>query len=203
MAGSDPLGKRALFWLAPSEEQSKGSKVKTTKRSDRAIDEGRRAFYSKNAIRQDDGTGGSTRGVRGRVRRDVGDRYVSGHSGGDASLTLADTDVVSSSMSSRRSENDTNPRKNDANSRNGSRAKNVDRTRSASKAENCPYGILCVDITCGSCKRTTTVTIQEFLMMHWPIWVWLPGKGNTHLLTCPMCRKRTWLSVSWPSSSRA
>ena len=195
MAGSDPLGRRALFWLTPSEEQSKGDKVKPTKRSDRAIDEGRRAFYSKTAIRQDGGTDGSTRGARSRARRNISGRYASEHSGSDDSFRLVDADVVAGDKANRRS-------KNDINSRNGSKVKSVGRTGNGSKAENCPYGVFCVDTTCGSCKKTTTVTIQEFLMMHWPIWVWLPGKGNTHLLTCPMCRKRTWLSVSWPSSSR-
>ncbi len=200
MAGSDPLGRRALFWLTPSEEQPKGDKVKPTKRSDRAIDEGRRAFYSKTAIRQDGGTDGSTRGARSRARRNISGRYASEHSGSehsgsDDSFRLVDADVVAGDKANRRSGNDIN-------SRNGSKVKSVGRTGNGSKAENCPYGVLCVDITCGSCKQTTTVTIQEFLMMHWPIWVWLPGKGNTHLLTCPMCRKRTWLSVSWPSSSR-
>ncbi|MCL4442685.1 MAG: hypothetical protein M1456_01140 [Actinobacteria bacterium] len=195
MAGSDPLGRRALFWLTPSEEQSKGDKVKPTKRSDRAIDEGRRAFYSKTAIRQDGGTDGSTRGARSRARRNISGRYASEHSGSDDSFRLVDADVVAGDKANRRS-------KNDINSRNGSKVKSVGRTGNGSKAENCPYGVFCVDITCGSCKKTTTVTIQEFLMMHWPIWVWLPGRGNTHLLTCPMCRKRTWLSVSWPSSSR-
>ena len=215
MAGSDPLGRRALFWLAPTEDQPSDSDVKSTKRSakhsNQAIDEGRRAFYSKAGSRMDGGMGNSTRGGRSRSRRSSG-HYAGGRGGSerngvDKPLTRADTDVVVDSMTGRPSDATPGAARsrvsdNGIKPGDGSKIKHAGGVRGSSRAEDCPYGILCVDITCGSCKKTATVTMQEFLAMHWPVWLWLPGRGNTHLLTCPMCRKRTWLSVSWPSSSR-
>ncbi len=200
MAGSDPLGRRALFWLAPTDHRPEEGNAKTAKHSSQEIDEGRKAFYSKAGSRVPSGKSNSKGGVGGRAGRGRSVRYGTGgistsHAG---LLRQADADIVVGGIKSSGITGNGVDLKNQF----VGKVKNSGNAQNSRKAEDCPYGVLCVDITCGSCKKTATVTMQEFIMMHWPVWLWLPGRGNTHLLTCPMCRKRTWLSVSWPSSRK-
>lgn len=53
-----------------------------------------------------------------------------------------------------------------------------------------------VTLECSSCRAVTDVDVFEYLMLHLPVWLWRPGKGYTRLMTCPVCRRRTWISAS-------
>ncbi|MHB8263933.1 MAG: hypothetical protein ACYDGY_09355 [Acidimicrobiales bacterium] len=223
MAGPDPLGKRALFWVTPQED---GKEAKRP-----TFDEGRRAFYS-------NATGGSM--MREESGRSADGKSESGRSTGRRSAadrSKRSSDGSSSIRAKRRLAHaisqtggglprgsgllhgpDGTANVSSGTQSSGAVGKGGDigmvGTRSAKRKtqqepraesareskESCPFGILCVDITCGFCKASSTVNMTDFFWMHWPVWLWLPGKGNTHLLVCPSCRKRTWVSVSWPSS---
>jgi hypothetical protein len=37
----------------------------------------------------------------------------------------------------------------------------------------------------------------RYVMLHFPMWFWRPGRGYTSLMRCPACGKRTWLSTTW------
>ncbi len=57
-------------------------------------------------------------------------------------------------------------------------------------------------LQCSSCRVRSHVDLLEFLVLHLPLWMWRPGRGYTQFMTCPACRRRTWLSASWTSWSR-
>jgi|GEM_PF-510655 len=54
-----------------------------------------------------------------------------------------------------------------------------------------------VRVACSSCKAETDVDLVEYLCLHLPVWLWRPGRGYTRFMTCPACRRRTWLRTSW------
>jgi len=39
--------------------------------------------------------------------------------------------------------------------------------------------------------------VAQFMALHLPFWLWRPGRGYARLMTCPACRRRSWLSASW------
>jgi hypothetical protein len=55
---------------------------------------------------------------------------------------------------------------------------------------------------CSSCRVRSQVDLVEFVVLHLPLWLWRPGRGYTTFMTCPACRRRTWMSASWTSRSR-
>jgi hypothetical protein len=55
---------------------------------------------------------------------------------------------------------------------------------------------------CSSCRVRSQVDLVEFVVLHVPLWFWRPGRGYTRFMTCPACRRRTWVSASWTSWSR-
>jgi hypothetical protein len=55
---------------------------------------------------------------------------------------------------------------------------------------------------CSSCRAESQVDLVEFIVLHLPLWLWRPGRGHTSFMTCPACRRRTWMSTSWASSPR-
>jgi hypothetical protein len=59
-----------------------------------------------------------------------------------------------------------------------------------------------VTVACSSCGATSRVDVLEFAVLHLPVWLWRPGRGYTRFMTCPACRRRTWVSASW-SAPRA
>lgn len=60
-----------------------------------------------------------------------------------------------------------------------------------------------VTLQCSSCGDVTDVDVVGYLALHLPFFLWRPGRGYTRFMTCPSCRRRTWLSASWtPWSSR-
>ncbi|HXW32280.1 MAG TPA: hypothetical protein VEJ21_04240 [Acidimicrobiales bacterium] len=60
-----------------------------------------------------------------------------------------------------------------------------------------------VTVHCSSCGAHSEVDLFGYLALHVPFFVWLPGKGFTRYMTCPVCRRRNWVSASWtPWSAR-
>ncbi|MGD0313350.1 MAG: hypothetical protein ABSC90_12905 [Acidimicrobiales bacterium] len=57
-----------------------------------------------------------------------------------------------------------------------------------------PHGILTV--ACSSCGTVSRVGVINFLLLHFPIGVWLPGRVFDRWMTCPACRRRAWMSVT-------
>ena len=54
-----------------------------------------------------------------------------------------------------------------------------------------------IDLHCSSCGSHSEVDVTGYLALHVPFFFWRPGKGFTRFMTCPACRRRTWLSASW------
>ncbi len=60
-----------------------------------------------------------------------------------------------------------------------------------------------VVVRCSACGEVRDVGIVDYLSLHVPFFLWRPGRGFTRFMTCPACRRRTWLSASWtPWSAR-
>lgn len=60
-----------------------------------------------------------------------------------------------------------------------------------------------VAVHCSSCGALTEVDVMDFVSLHVPFFLWRPGRGFTRFMTCPSCRRRSWISASWtPWSSR-
>ncbi|MDA8267271.1 MAG: hypothetical protein M0013_02720 [Actinomycetota bacterium] len=57
-----------------------------------------------------------------------------------------------------------------------------------------------VQLECATCGEISTVDVVRFAALHVPLFVWRPGRGFTRLMTCPACRRRSWVSASWPAS---
>ncbi|HMK62679.1 MAG TPA: hypothetical protein VK386_03585 [Acidimicrobiales bacterium] len=72
-----------------------------------------------------------------------------------------------------------------------------------SGAEPARHGLLPpVEIHCSSCGSRSEVDVVGYVALHVPFFFWLPGKGFTRFMTCPACRRRTWVSASWTRSAR-
>jgi hypothetical protein len=54
-----------------------------------------------------------------------------------------------------------------------------------------------VEVECSSCRQRSEVSLPEYCRLHFPLWMWRPGRGFAHFMMCPSCRRRTWVSVSW------
>ena len=59
-----------------------------------------------------------------------------------------------------------------------------------------------ITVDCSTCGGRSEIHMTEFLMLHLPIWLWRPGRGYTRFMTCPACRRRTWVSASWTPWTR-
>ncbi|MGH9017913.1 MAG: hypothetical protein ACRDY1_09225 [Acidimicrobiales bacterium] len=59
------------------------------------------------------------------------------------------------------------------------------------------FGSLTLD--CSACRTRSQIDLVEFVVLHLPLWFWRPGRGYTRFMTCPACRRRTWVSASWTS----
>jgi len=59
-----------------------------------------------------------------------------------------------------------------------------------------------IAVDCSRCSTRSEIHIAEFLMLHLPVWLWRPGRGYTRFMTCPACRRRTWVSASWAPWAR-
>ncbi len=54
-----------------------------------------------------------------------------------------------------------------------------------------------VVVDCSRCGARSAVGMGKFITLHFPVWLWRPGPGYARLMTCPSCRRRSWLSASW------
>jgi hypothetical protein len=59
-----------------------------------------------------------------------------------------------------------------------------------------------VAVDCSTCEVRSEIHLAEFALLHLPIWLWRPGRGYTRFMTCPACRRRTWVSASWAPWAR-
>jgi len=59
-----------------------------------------------------------------------------------------------------------------------------------------------LSLECSSCRVRSQVDLVEYIVLHLPVWLWRPGRGFTRFMTCPACRRRTWVSASWTSWTR-
>lgn len=49
---------------------------------------------------------------------------------------------------------------------------------------------------CGTCGAQRAVDLLHYARLHLPLFLVRPGRGFTRFMTCPACRRRTWLSAS-------
>ena len=54
-----------------------------------------------------------------------------------------------------------------------------------------------ISLSCSKCGTHTGVDIRKYLVLHFPVWLWRPGRGYTSLMKCPACGQRAWVSASW------
>jgi hypothetical protein len=59
-----------------------------------------------------------------------------------------------------------------------------------------------ITVECSTCGGRSEIHLTEFVMLHLPVWLWRPGRGYTRFMTCPACRRRTWVSASWAPWAR-
>ena len=53
-----------------------------------------------------------------------------------------------------------------------------------------------LSVACSRCGGVTRVGVVEFVALHFPVAVWLPGRTYDRRITCPACRHRAWTSVT-------
>jgi hypothetical protein len=51
-------------------------------------------------------------------------------------------------------------------------------------------------VTCSACGEVSRIGLLDLLVLQFPFGVWFPGRTFDHKMTCPSCRRRTWLSVT-------
>lgn len=51
-------------------------------------------------------------------------------------------------------------------------------------------------VECARCRQTSHVGVLDLLIFQLPLGVWLPRGRFDHRMTCPVCRKRAWCSVT-------
>ncbi len=54
----------------------------------------------------------------------------------------------------------------------------------------------CLSVECSACAARTQIGLIDFAIYQLPVGLWLPRGRFDHRMTCPACRRRTWLSVS-------
>jgi hypothetical protein len=53
-----------------------------------------------------------------------------------------------------------------------------------------------VAVACSSCGDVRRVGLLRFAVLHLPVAAWVPGRRFDRWMTCPSCRRRTWVSVT-------
>ena len=54
-----------------------------------------------------------------------------------------------------------------------------------------------ITLDCSSCHARSHVSYLEFVRLHLPVWLWLPGRRFSRLISCPACERRAWVRVTW------
>jgi hypothetical protein len=52
-------------------------------------------------------------------------------------------------------------------------------------------------VECSACAERTRIGLVDFVIYQLPVGLWLPRGRYDHRMTCPSCRRRTWLSVTF------
>ena len=71
-----------------------------------------------------------------------------------------------------------------------------ERDRAAATAGDPVHDRGILTVACSRCGSVTRVGPLEFLVLHFPVGAWLPGRRFDRWITCPACRTRAWTSVS-------
>ncbi len=53
-----------------------------------------------------------------------------------------------------------------------------------------------VTVECERCRAVSRVGVLDLLIYQFPIGYWLPRGKFDHRMSCPVCRRRTWASVT-------
>ncbi len=189
MAGSpDPLGKRALFW-APAE------RVEENPQHPREPDvRGRHALFSAPEVpAAAAGAETATRKRSGTAARTKSSKSAGPATRAGSSRTRPSPTPRARSTSATRTGSTRRPR-GDAPARPLDTV--VTRSRQAASGLIGP-----ISLECSGCNAKTDVDLFEYVLLHFPFWLWRPGRGYARLMTCPACRKRTWISASLGSRS--
>ena len=51
-------------------------------------------------------------------------------------------------------------------------------------------------VTCSSCASVSRVGVIDLVLLQLPMGGWFPRKVFDRWMTCPACRRRTWMSVT-------
>ena len=70
------------------------------------------------------------------------------------------------------------------------------RDRAAATAGDPVHARGVLTVACSRCGSVTRIGLLEFLVLHFPLGAWLPGRTFDRWMTCPSCRRRAWTSVS-------
>ena len=54
-----------------------------------------------------------------------------------------------------------------------------------------------ITLECSACDTRSQVSYLDFVRLHLPVWLWLPGRRFSRLMSCPACERRAWVRVSW------
>ena len=71
-----------------------------------------------------------------------------------------------------------------------------ERDRAGATAADPVHNLGVLTVACSRCGSVTRVGIIEFLVLQFPVGVWLPGRTYDRRMTCPACRHRAWTSVT-------
>jgi len=178
----DPLGKRALFW-APAERHDAGPR-----RAENHVPPGRHALFSTSDVTP---TGAPKR--NGRTRPPL-----------RASVPATPRRPAPKPATPKRPAADATPKARPAAGRRppaGPRRPSSAPKRVAQPAPGVPPSGP-ITLTCSRCGAHSDVDVLRYVVLHFPLWFWRPGRGYTSLMRCPACGKRTWLSATWSAARK-
>jgi hypothetical protein len=163
----DPLGKRALFWV-PAQRDEEGPRY-----PDGEDVPGKHALYSDGGLAVP--PSGRAQPRSGRSDRSLGG--IAGHSATRRPTGPRRPAPPEAGAAARRAAAAVAP-------------DNLERPDGSGM-----FGSL--TLQCSSCRVLSRVDLIEYIVLHLPIWLWRPGRGYTRFMTCPACRRRTWVSATW------
>jgi uncharacterized protein with PIN domain len=57
------------------------------------------------------------------------------------------------------------------------------------------HGPFDVTVHCLSCNAKTTLSAQQFIVQHFPVFAWLPVRKHSRFMRCPACNRLSWLAI--------
>lgn len=73
-------------------------------------------------------------------------------------------------------------------------AGNVGRKSLFEAAERKPFTVV---MNCSECGARARVDLIEYAKLHFPFWLWIPGRTYSRLLRCTACERLTWQAVNF------